>query len=75
MEFFHNPQVDWMGKKKYFIVVSIVLLIAGIASMIVKHGLQYGIDFRGGTLVYVKFARNPDLDAIRHRLEIGRAHV
>src|SRR5579885_1859512 len=74
MEFFHNPQVDWMGKKKYFIVVSIVLLIAGIASMIVKHGLQYGIDFRGGTLVYVKFARNPDLDAIRHRLDQENLH-
>jgi preprotein translocase subunit SecF len=74
MEFFHNPQVDWMGKKKYFIVVSVILLVAGITSIIVKHGLQYGIDFRGGTLVYVKFARNPDLDAIRHRLDQENLH-
>src|SRR5579875_3242132 len=74
MEFFHNPQVDWMGKKKYFIVVSVILLIAGITSIIVKHGLQYGIDFRGGTLVYVKFAQNPDLDAIRHQLDQENLH-
>jgi preprotein translocase subunit SecF len=68
MEFFHNPQVDWMGKKNYFIAVSIILLAAGIVSMIARGGIKYGIDFRGGTLVYVKFAQAPDLSAIRANL-------
>ncbi len=69
MEFFHNPQVDWMGKTKYFVTASVILLVAGTASIIARHGLNYGIDFRGGTLVYVKFAQAPKLDAIRGELD------
>ncbi|HEV2498184.1 MAG TPA: protein translocase subunit SecF [Terriglobia bacterium] len=74
MEFFHNPQVDWMGKKGYFIAISVILLVAGIVSMIARRGLKYGIDFRGGTLVYVKFAHKPNLDAIRHHLDSQNLH-
>ncbi|MDE3179151.1 MAG: protein translocase subunit SecF [Acidobacteriota bacterium] len=74
MEFFHNPQVDWMGKKKYFITVSIILLVAGIVSLIARGGIKYGIDFRGGTLVYVKFAQAPDLNAIRSHLDAENLH-
>jgi preprotein translocase subunit SecF len=74
MEFFHNPQVDWMGKKKHFITVSVVLLLAGIISIIAHHGLQYGVDFRGGTMVYVKFAHAPNLGAIRHQLNQENLH-
>ncbi len=68
MEFFHNPQIDWMGKNKYFITLSIILLVVGMISIIVRRGLSYGVDFRGGTMVYVKFAQAPNLDAIRHAL-------
>jgi len=69
MEFFHNPQVDWMGKSKYFITASVILLVVGVAAMIARGGPNYGIDFRGGTLVYVKFAQAPNLDAIRSQLD------
>ncbi len=69
MEFFHEPKIDWMGKKWYFIGLSIPLLLAGLISMAVHRGLVYGIDFRGGTLVYVKFAKTPGVDAIRHELD------
>ncbi len=69
MEFFHEPKIDWMGKKWYFIALSIPLLLAGLGSIVVHRGLVYGIDFRGGTLVYVKFARSPDLDALRRELD------
>lgn len=65
MEFFHEPKIDWMGKKWYFIGVSIPLLLAGLISIAVHRGFKYGIDFRGGTLVYVKFAQPPNLDRIR----------
>lgn len=74
MEFFHNPQIDWMGKKKYFITVSIILLVAGIVSLIARGGIKYGIDFRGGTVVYVKFAQEPDLSAIRSHLDAEGLH-
>jgi preprotein translocase subunit SecF len=68
MEFFQNPNYDWMGKKWYFIGLSLALAVIGIASIIAHHGLAYGIDFRGGTLVYVKLAQPPNYDAIRAEL-------
>lgn len=68
MEFFREPKIDWMGKKWYFIVLSLILLGAGMSAVAVHRGLLYGIDFRGGTLVYVKFTKQPDLDGIRAEL-------
>jgi preprotein translocase subunit SecF len=69
MEFFHEPKIDWMGIKWYFIALSLALAAAGLISMVVKKGLAYGIDFRGGTVVYVKFSTAPNLDAIRRQLD------
>jgi len=69
MEFFHEPKIDWMGIKWYFIALSLALALAGIISMIVHGGLVYGIDFRGGTLVTVKFSQAPNVDAIRTELD------
>jgi preprotein translocase subunit SecF len=74
MEFFHNPQVDWMGKTKYFVTVSIILLVVGIVWIVAHGGLKYGVDFRGGTMVYVKFAQAPNLGAIRHQLDAEKLH-
>ncbi len=68
MEFFHNPNYDWMGKKWYFIGLSLALAAIGVISIIAHHGLAYGIDFRGGTLVYVKLAQPPNYEAIRSEL-------
>ncbi len=69
MEFFHEPKIDWMEIKWYFISLSIALAVIGIGSIVVHHGLLYGIDFRGGTIVDVNFAKPPNLDAIRHELD------
>jgi preprotein translocase subunit SecF len=69
MEFFHEPKIDWMGIKWYFISLSLALALVGIGSIVLHRGLIYGIDFRGGTLVYVKFAQAPSLDAIRQQLD------
>ena len=69
MEFFHQPEFDWMGKKWYFIACSLALAVVGLVSIAVHRGLAYGIDFRGGTLVYVKFARQPNIDAVRRELD------
>jgi preprotein translocase subunit SecF len=69
MEFFRNVNVDWMGKAKYFVTLSLVLLAVGWASILKNGGLRYGIDFRGGTLVYVRFAGPPPIDQIRKGLQ------
>jgi preprotein translocase subunit SecF len=69
MEFFHSVNVDWMGKAKYFVALSLILLIIGWISVLQHRGLRYGIDFRGGTLVYVRFAGKPPIDQIRKGLQ------
>ncbi len=68
MEFFHDVNIDWMGKAKYFVALSLSLLLIGGISVYRHHGMYYGIDFRGGTLVYVRFASPPPIDELRKGL-------
>jgi preprotein translocase subunit SecF len=68
MEFFKQANIDWMGRAKYFVSVSLFLLLLGSVSVVKKRGLRYGIDFKGGTLVTVGFAQPPDVGKIRTSL-------
>jgi preprotein translocase subunit SecF len=73
IELFKQPNLDWMGKAKYFFTLSAILLIAGWTSIFLKGGpfqggLRYGIDFKGGTNVDVRFAQPPNIDRIRQGL-------
>jgi preprotein translocase subunit SecF len=65
MELFTNPNYDFLGWKWRFIIASLVLSVAGLTSIALKGGLRYGIDFKGGTLMTVKFAGKPPVDEIR----------
>jgi preprotein translocase subunit SecF len=67
IEFFKEPNIDWMGKAKYFYGLSAILLIAGFFS-IYREGLRQGIDFTGGTNVHVRFAQSPNIEQIRSAL-------
>jgi preprotein translocase subunit SecF len=69
VEFFRNPNIDFLGKKWYFLAFSLVFSVAGVLSMLFWHGIPLGVDFRGGTLVYVKFAHTPNNDGIRAALD------
>ena len=67
MDIVKNPKVDWLGLKWIFISISLILtVIAGVS--IVLSGLNLGVDFTGGTLVYVKFKEEPQLERIREIL-------
>ncbi len=68
MEFFKQVDLDWMGKAKYFFGLSGLLLVAGVASIVSHGGLFYGIDFKGGTVVDVRFAGTPPIDTLRNGL-------
>ena len=68
MEFFRNPNIDFLGKKWYFLAFSLVFSVAGLFSMLFWHGVPLGVDFRGGTLVYVKFSHPPNDNAIHEAL-------
>lgn len=65
MELFKNTQIDFLGKQKIFIAISLVLLAISIGSWAAKGGLKYGIDFTGGANISVRFASSPPIDRIR----------
>ena len=74
MEFFRNPNIDFLGKKWYFLAFSLVFSVAGVFSMLFWHGIPLGIDFRGGTLIEVKFSHTPDDNAIRASMDRAGLH-
>jgi len=69
VEFFRNTNIDFLGKKWYFLAFSLIFSVAGVFSMLFWHHIPWGVDFRGGTLVYVKFSHTPDEPAIRSELD------
>lgn len=73
MEFFRNTNIDFLGKKWYFLAFSLIFSVAGIISMghrwaTTGSPLPLGVDFRGGTLVYVKFTHPPNDNEVRGKL-------
>ena len=74
MEFFRNTNIDFLGKKWYFIAFSLIFSVAGVLSMLFWHGIPYGVDVRGGTLVYVKFSHTPDDNALRAAMDRAGLH-
>ncbi len=74
MEFFHEVNIDWLGKKWYFLGFSLIFSVAGLLSLIFWHGLPLGVDFQGGTLIYLKFDQSPDLGRIRAAADQAGLH-
>ncbi|HEY7304475.1 MAG TPA: protein translocase subunit SecF [Bryobacteraceae bacterium] len=68
MEIFKHTNFDFLGKKWPFIIVSLLLTAAGLASLWIKGGPRYGIDFTGGALMDVNFVKRPPAEAIRSAL-------
>ncbi|HLL99997.1 MAG TPA: protein translocase subunit SecF [Pyrinomonadaceae bacterium] len=75
-EFFTNIKVDWMGKRRIFTAVSVVILLAGLISAIGRQAspggtdaFNLGVDFQGGTVVTAKFKQKPATDDIRAALQ------
>ncbi len=67
MDIVKNPNVDWLGLKWIFISISLVLMVI-VAVSVLSGGLNLGVDFTGGTLVYVIFTEEPQLERIRQTL-------
>jgi preprotein translocase subunit SecF len=65
VELFREVNIDWLGKKWYFLGFSLIFSVAGILSMLFWHHIPLDVDFRGGTVVRVKFDQQPDINRIR----------
>jgi preprotein translocase subunit SecF len=74
VELFRDVNVDWLGKKWYFLAFSLVFSVSGVLSILFWHGIKLGIDFRGGTLVYVQFEQPPNADRIRQAMDRAGIH-
>ena len=73
IELFRDVRIDWMGNRRFFIGLSVVLMLAGLASAIIRTAtgrqpFNLGVDFKGGTVVTAKFKQRPSDDAIRDAL-------
>jgi preprotein translocase subunit SecF len=69
MELLKNTNFDFLGRKWPFIIASLVLTVAGLVSIAMQGGLRYGIDFKGGALMTVKFASTPPVEQIRKAMK------
>jgi preprotein translocase subunit SecF len=71
MEFFHKvPHIHFLGVRKFAMGMSIVVLLAAIASLAVR-GLNFGVDFTGGVTVQVAYPSVVDLKQVRNALAAG----
>jgi len=64
MEIIRNPNFDFIGRAKYFVTLSIILILAGTAWIATGH-LRYGVEFSGGTQLVLHFQNSPQIDQIR----------
>jgi preprotein translocase subunit SecF len=72
---FEKVNINWLDKRRLFIGVSVVLMLAGLASAIIRQvtpggtdAFNLGVDFKGGTVVTVKFKQRPTSEQIREAL-------
>ena len=77
MRILENLNYDFLGKRKIAYSISITLFLIGLISVIVK-GLEFGIDFKGGTEIVLQFDDPVDVGEIRTYVEnlgLGSAEV
>ncbi len=68
MEFFKsNKNYNFMGKSKLFFSISLILILISYVLVFTK-GLNWGVDFAGGTVVQVKYNTQAPIDLIRNEL-------
>jgi len=68
MRIFHNLNVDFLGKRKLFYIVSLVLFLIGLLNIIFR-GLSFGIDFKGGAEIVLQFEKQIDIAQVRANVE------
>ncbi|MDH5407459.1 MAG: protein translocase subunit SecF [Gammaproteobacteria bacterium] len=66
--FKQQTRFDFMSKRKIALSISIILILGSIFSLVTK-GLNFGLDFTGGTLLEVGYSQDADLNKIRAALE------
>ncbi|MDQ2920799.1 MAG: protein translocase subunit SecF [Acidobacteriota bacterium] len=81
IQVFKDVKIDWLANRRIFIAISVLLMLAGLSSAIVRQwspggteAFNLGVDFKGGTVVTAKFKQRPSPEAIRDALVKSGVH-
>src|ERR1700750_1242642 len=74
VELFRDVNIDWLGKKWYFLGFSLIFSVAGVLSLAFWHHLPLSVDFKGGTQIGVRFDSAPNEDHIRSAMDQAGIH-
>ena len=69
MGIFENPNYDFIKWRWHALIVSTLVVLAGLGMVVARGGVPLGIDFTGGTIVVAKFSQEVDVDKVRGALE------
>jgi preprotein translocase subunit SecD len=67
-ELFKPTHIDFLSRRTLTLGISVLAILVSVVSLAVKGGPKYGLDFRGGTLMYVRFDPKPPIDELRSAL-------
>jgi preprotein translocase subunit SecF len=81
-QLFKDVRIDWLGKRRFFIGISILLLLAGMGTAVYRHkfhpngteAFNLGVDFKGGTVVTVRFKQPPSVETLRAAIDKTGIH-
>ncbi|HEX4825198.1 MAG TPA: protein translocase subunit SecF [Candidatus Polarisedimenticolaceae bacterium] len=68
LQLFHDPKIDFMGKRRMWVAVSLSLIVISLA-VVFSRGIRMGIEFEGGAEVQLQYAQAPDVPVVRTQLE------
>jgi preprotein translocase subunit SecF len=82
LRLFHDVKIDWLGKRRFFIGLSIVLMLAGMGTALYRHkfhpngtdAFNLGVDFKGGTVITVRFRNSPGVEQLRTAINNAGIH-
>lgn len=64
-----GTRFDFIGKKRFTIWVSTIVLLISLGSLFLHKGLKYGVDFAGGILIQIRFSQTVDISEVRNAME------
>ncbi|HVF50651.1 MAG TPA: protein translocase subunit SecF, partial [Pyrinomonadaceae bacterium] len=75
LQLLKNINVDWLAYRRTFIIISVVIMLGGLGSAVVRYvapggtdAFNLGVDFKGGTVITAKFKNRPSAEDIRSKL-------
>src|ERR1035437_3185263 len=68
MRLFDNLNIDFMGKRTFFYLVSAGILLFGLLNIFIR-GINFGIDFKGGSEIALKFSKPVEIARVRNEVD------